>query len=46
MVRIVGAYQFAEKEDMPPEEASRELYDENVIPEPTGESEGEQESDD
>ena len=46
MVRIVRAYQFAEKEDMAPEEASRELYDENVIPEPTGKPEGEQESND
>jgi hypothetical protein len=31
---------------MAPEEASKKLYDENVIPEPTGESEGEQESND
>jgi hypothetical protein len=46
MVRVVRAYQFAEKEDMAPEEASRELYDENVIPEPTGKPEGEQESND
>ena len=45
-VRIVKAHQFAEKEDMAPEEASKKLYDENVIPEPTGESEGEQESND
>lgn len=46
MFRIIRAYQFAEKENMAPEEASRELYDENVIPETTGESEVEQESDD
>lgn len=44
--RIVQAYQFAEKEGMTPEEASRELYDENVIPEPTGDSEDKQEPDD
>jgi len=46
IVRIVKAHQFAEREDMAPEEASRELYGKNVIPEPAGESEGEQESDD
>jgi hypothetical protein len=44
--RIVRAYKFAEKEDIAPEEASRELYNENLIPEPSGESEGKQESDD
>jgi len=46
MVRIVRAHQFAEKENIPPEKASRALYDENVIPEPTGESEDEQDSED
>lgn len=46
LVRIGRAHQFAEKENIAPEEASRELYDENVIPEPTGESEVEQESED
>jgi len=46
IVRVVRAYQFAEKEDIVPEEASRELYDENVIPKPTDKYEGEQESDD
>ena len=45
-IRIIKAYQFAEQEDMTPEDASRELYGENLIPEPTGESEAEQESDD
>ncbi|RNJ22054.1 hypothetical protein [Halosegnis longus] len=45
-VRVVRANQLAEKEDMPPEEASRELYDENVIPEPAVESEGKQDHDD
>lgn len=45
VVRIVRAHQFAEKENIAPEEASRELYDENLIPEPTGESEDVQDSD-
>ena len=35
VVRIVRAHQFAEKENIAPEEASRELYDKNVIPEST-----------
>lgn len=44
IIRIYRAYQFADKEDMVPEEASRELYDENVIPESIDKSGDEQDS--
>lgn len=46
MARIIKAYKLAENQGMAPEEASRKLYNENVIPESAGEPEGKQESDD
>jgi len=45
IVRLNQALQFAEQEGMTPEEASKELYGENVIPEIARKSREEQESD-
>lgn len=42
--RIIYAYQFAQQNDMEPEEASKQLYGENLIPNQQGQAENENES--